>query len=503
VGRGFISGILWGTAIGCFLTVIVSQLADLPPGVAGAPQAREVEVPAGSEFDQAKPETEPVVPQTENVEDIATGPSLSPPLVEEDRSAPSLEQESVAAPSEVSSPQASLTVPEEGASETGVSVEPDNVANQPTVSAVPVTPAETAVPNVSNESSEPPSVTQVEEEIDQATVPAPEVQEAAIPQIEEPSVSEDAASQPTDLQEGEDIAVVQPEISEEPAPEIAEPQTPEVSEAPTVVDPPVIRMPVPEISDLAPNVTTNRLPRIGEDADNTDETASEATEELPKSALEANSIPFENPDNKPLFSIILIDDGNEGIDADLAARLPFPISFAVDGALPDAGARSARYREAGFEVMLYLRLPEGATNSDVEIVLQSALSALPDAVAVFDAGQIGSDRNRAQQVAQILAESGHGLVALSKGLNAIEQVAARNEVPVALAFREFDSNRESGPVIRRYMDRAAFRAQQEGSVIMVGHLYSDSISGLLSWGLEDKAANMAIAPISAILKSQS
>jgi polysaccharide deacetylase 2 family uncharacterized protein YibQ len=72
-------------------------------------------------------------------------------------------------------------------------------------------------------------------------------------------------------------------------------------------------------------------------------------------------------------------------------------------------------------------------------------------------------------------------------------------VPADPVFRDFDSKGQSATVIRRFLDQAAFKAGQEGAVIMLGRLRPDTITALLLWGLQDRAGQVALAPISAVL----
>ena len=68
-------------------------------------------------------------------------------------------------------------------------------------------------------------------------------------------------------------------------------------------------------------------------------------------------------------------------------------------------------------------------------------------------------------------------------------------------FRDFDESGQDATVIRRFLDQAAFRARQEGSVIMVGRLRPATISALLLWGLQDRAASVRLTPISEVLEN--
>lgn len=72
-------------------------------------------------------------------------------------------------------------------------------------------------------------------------------------------------------------------------------------------------------------------------------------------------------------------------------------------------------------------------------------------------------------------------------------------MPSATVFRDFDSADQTPTVIRRFLDQAAFRAGQEGGVIMMGRLRADTISALILWGLQDRASRVDLAPVSVLL----
>ena len=76
---------------------------------------------------------------------------------------------------------------------------------------------------------------------------------------------------------------------------------------------------------------------------------------------------------------------------------------------------------------------------------------------------------------------------------------ARDGLPAAVIYRLLDGQGESQPVIRRYLDRAAFKAGQEGQVVVIGDTSSDTVEAILGWALEGKGAAVALAPVSAVL----
>lgn len=65
MGRGFLAGIFWGGVVGVGMLGVSSQVMDRQQLSFPKPEASPVDVPAGSEFDQAREETDPVLPGTE------------------------------------------------------------------------------------------------------------------------------------------------------------------------------------------------------------------------------------------------------------------------------------------------------------------------------------------------------------------------------------------------------------------------------------------------------
>jgi polysaccharide deacetylase 2 family uncharacterized protein YibQ len=270
------------------------------------------------------------------------------------------------------------------------------------------------------------------------------------------------------------------------------------------------------IGDLAPEVKTNRLPSVGDeagaeaepDADGTadadaaaDVAASDAQEAQPPLVKYAEA--FDNPEGKPLMSIILIDDGSSPVGLQALESFPYPLTFAVAANWDGAEDAMAKYRAAGFEVLALTDLPEGAGPQDAEQAMQAVFSVIPEAVGIMEGTGSGlqSSREAAEQLAPILLESGRGVVLFPKGLNTAQKLLAREGVPSAAVFRDFDAKGQNATVIRRFLDQAAFKAGQEGAgVVMVGRLRPDTVSALLLWGLQDRANRVALSPISALLQ---
>jgi polysaccharide deacetylase 2 family uncharacterized protein YibQ len=232
----------------------------------------------------------------------------------------------------------------------------------------------------------------------------------------------------------------------------------------------------------------------------------------PSAATDPNLRPIERfaqafqPDaDKPMMSIVLIDDGtsatNGAVGIAALRSFPYPLSFAIDSALPDAAERTERLRKEGFEVLALVDLPEGAQATDVETTFAATFAQLPEIIGVLEGSSISqqSSRDVSDQVTAYLSQSGHGWVTQAKGLNTAATLARKEGVPAKPIFRDFDSKGQNAVVIRRFLDQAAFKAGQEGGVIMLGRLRPETISALLLWGLQDRAGQVALVPVSAVL----
>lgn len=84
MGRGFLSGIFWGAIVGVALLLVSSQTLDRQEMSFPQPEASAVEVPGGSEFDQARAETDPVLPEPESAPEAGPSRSIASPADEID-----------------------------------------------------------------------------------------------------------------------------------------------------------------------------------------------------------------------------------------------------------------------------------------------------------------------------------------------------------------------------------------------------------------------------------
>ncbi|WP_170477623.1 divergent polysaccharide deacetylase family protein [Ruegeria arenilitoris] len=396
-----------------------------------------------------------------------------------------------------------------------VTVDSDTPASMPNPAPTPTSPELDTDLEIAAENLLPPEQKpEVATEPDLTTSSAQLTPEAQIPVIEEPeeqSVQAPLSKEPE--ASGEQVAAVQPDDTPQP-----EAQTPKVEEDIAVDENPIAvegeedTLPrnqpriisLPQISPEQPSGTRvgKRIVPLTERDQATEEQA-EVQTLAPGKPIEEYAVAFENPEAKPLMSIILIDD--EGaFGAEALKDFPYPLSLAVNPSDPKAAEKMARHREAGFEVLALIDMHTAASAQDAEVSLAVWLEALPETVGLLEGVGTGIQGNRklADQVAAIAGDTGRGLVTQDSGLNTVQKLAARNGVPSSVVFRDFDGASQDAQVIRRFLDQAAFRASQQGAVVMLGRLRPETISALLLWGLEDRGNRVAMAPISAVMMSE-
>ncbi|MDE4096338.1 polysaccharide deacteylase family 2 protein [Phaeobacter gallaeciensis] len=248
----------------------------------------------------------------------------------------------------------------------------------------------------------------------------------------------------------------------------------------------------------SPQIGTRVVPLTERDSEETAAAGAETTQQ----PFDAYSEPFAGSDGRPLMSIVLIDD-ETSVGAEALVDFPYPLSFAIDPEDPRATEKMAARRAAGFEVLILSDLPREAMPQDAETAMEVWLDRVPQALGILEGVETGVQGNRplADQVSDVARTGGYGLVLQNSGLNTVQKLALRDGVPSGVVFRDFDGAGQNPRAIRRFLDQAAFRAGQEGAVIMLGRLQPDTISALLLWGLQDRASRVALAPVSASLRA--
>lgn len=502
--RGFVAGLFWGGIVSAVGLGVVSELAPLPANQDKAPvaEAATAEVPS----------TEPVSTAETPAAEVAAPATPEPAAPAEADAATPATPTAEPAPA---APAASPTPTEPAAAEPAPAelapVEPAPQATPP--KSVPTAPA--AVPAPAGLPPSPATTPEAEPAPQPSAPVAPisgEGADAAPAPAEAPpappSPEPAAAEPPVPVQPAPDQAAVDdtdaPLPGEVPAHSplapVPEPDAPAPVVEPAAPAEPLLDRPEPGLEGEVEGVTTNRLPRIEAEAPATPE-AAKATPADPRPVVRYAAA-FDNPQAKPLFSILLIDDGQAKFDRAALAALELPITIVLDPAAPGAEYLAELYRRGGKEVaMLATQIPEGAAPSDLQVTLDAHAKVLAQSVAVVDLPEGGFQNNRqiAADLVPFIKDQGRGLVTFDKGLNAGDQVAQREAVPSALIFREIDAEGEDTAAMRRHLDRAAFKAAQDGRVAILGRAQPETIAALLEWSIEGRAGSVALAPLTAVL----
>ncbi|MGI1663263.1 divergent polysaccharide deacetylase family protein [Palleronia sp. KMU-117] len=527
MARGFVSGTFWGFVVGAFIFLTATLIADRQDPVLPQPAAGAETTPApdASEFDTVTEQAEPELPAAETAPggsaDIAEAPAVAAPAAE---ATPTPDETPLVAPDTAATAPAAPEPPTEAPAPLVASAPQPVEAPHPADVPAPDQPGSDAPLVAGLQAPAPPAPPAPEvPEASGAGTPAegPEGEIAALP----PTVSPEAPTAPPVAEAPREAAQPDPSVGDAApeggtgtSPETAPEMAPEADAAPPPEsDAPPASVPG-AVASAMPGQRAAPLPGIaGDPGAGAAPEAPEAPEALPAAvaaapgaaagmapALAAFSTPFEITDDRPLLSVVLLVPANSEVGVETLSALPFPASYAIDAIAPDAGETARALRAAGRELLLIPSLPEGATPSDVEVALQANLAAVPEAVAFIDGpgASFQSDRTAVAQVVAAAGASGHGLVTFPRGLNTAQQIARRDGVPAALVFRDIDGEGQSGDDIRRALDQAAFRARQEGAVILVGRAEPATLAALTEWALGNRAASVALAPASAAILAQ-
>ncbi len=515
--RGFLGGVAIGAVVSGMGAALVSLAVPMPRTV-DVPQA--IAAPVEASVGEAAEEGAASLRDA----DLVEVPPVVPAPVErgDDLAIPS-ERAAVERPSVGDAP---LELRELESTVAEIALPEGDTPPQPNTLNLPDVPGAEAAPEV--------ETTPAEEPVEEVAALAPE---AAIEPVSEPVAepvqgTENLVEQPADVPEPSVDASV--ETSVEPSVEPQDPPAigsvsfpkvailaPEISAPssaglPNVTLPQVVRpAPSPREPGAAeektaqvtedPSAEPTLRPRVGTPATAlvTQGSAEAAVEGAPeRSPFERNSEEFILIDSRPLMSIVLLDEP-DSLGAEALAEFPYPLSFAIRADDPDAKSKAAARRAAGFEVLMLVDLAREATPKDAEMSMEVWLPKMPEAVGLLEGVDSGFQGTRAlaDQVAALAESKGLGLVTQANGFNTVQKLAARDGVPAGVVFRDFDGAGQDPRAIRRFLDQAAFRANQEGAVIMLGRLQPDTISALLLWGLQDRASRVQLAPVSASLST--
>ena len=507
MARGYLSGLIWGSLVSLGGAAVVSMSTPLPQAPSVASVQPEVSEPVASNAPAALPEpsvpagdasseqpVSPAAPESDTLsalEDADTSPAAAPTVGAAEPLAETAQAEAKPPSVAISKETAPVVTVDSTSPAAPAASEELTISTEPAQPTPPAPAEETSGFGDSEAAEQPepdptvpetePTVVEDPPETDVATAPEPE------------TTAEEAPPEPTAEPRVASLPRVEPDAAEEPADDPA-------TDAATATAPsPSIGQRVAPITERG--TATTALPTVGAETDSPSTDA--PTVQTAAAPIEQFAAPFTNPDDKPLMGIVLIDDENS-IGGEALETFPYPLTFAISPFDPNAKEKMDRYRAAGFEVLALLDLPLDATPEDAEASLEVGMSTLSETIGVLEgvASGVQGSRPLSDQVTAILRDKGYGFITQNSGLNTVQKLAAREGVPSAFVFRDFDGANQTPTVMRRFLDQAAFRAGQEGGVIMLGRVRPDTVSALLLWGLQDRASRVALAPASAVLTAQ-
>ena len=466
--RGILMGFLGGGAFGLVFAAVVSLVSPLPARI-------ELDSEATAQVSEPRASTQPGLenPSQADAPLAAETVVAAPDSADTNDSTPAADQASAPkpAPVDVAGVEADPVV--EASANVDVSaVEP--VFPTPQANAITAPEGQSEEVEISLRPVQRPQVVTTET----ASLSAPEVSESpsAPTTINVPIETTRADPVPTE------VTVAAPQIEEENGVQTS------------------LLQPVTELEQAFPQLTSTRLPTVNPSA-----VAADASGVGVDSPLVQFGAKFERINTRPILSVVLIDEGKSDLDLAILREFPFPLSIAINPSNSNAEERARQFRSMGIEVLALLDLPEGAKPEDVEVNLANGLLSLPESVAILEGSTIGLQETRevSDQVISFVKATGHGLIMLPKGLNTAQKMAARDGVPSVTVFRDIDGNGQTEVVMRRFLDQAAFKARQQDGVLMMGRLRQDTLAALAVWTLADRAATVALAPASTLLREQS
>lgn len=484
-------GLLGGAAVGAIVAGLGLAAASLFVSVPISNEAPQVEDTTTLAPEVAMPE-EPTL-EVEPVTGIQIeAPVLAPPPTETEAEVEETPDLTLSA----DKPQVDASL--------GMELDAPTVNSDPAVAATneePVLPSPLAAapqtpPNESDLSVSTESAVPVIVEMPDEDMPAAEAEDGAgaVPSTDDTPLPEVAVDRP---------AAEAPEAAPETNTDIATP-TPEPTTEPTPT--------VPRERPSSIQIGGNSMPgnsdgvvirRLVDDTP-VEDNAPEAAPSTMSEALVAYSVPFTDPLEMPKLSIILIDEGALPDGPTLVQSIPFDVTVAIPMSDENAAQKMRDYRSAGIEVVAIADLPAGASAGDAATSMEATFNALPETVALLDIGIDGSQPSRqaTEAVLSRLDADGRGYISGLDGLGSGLRLAETFDVPAVEIARDLDSNGQDATVIRRFLDFAAFQTRQQDGAVLLARIRAETISALTLWATANRASQVALAPVSAILLEQ-
>jgi len=263
-------------------------------------------------------------------------------------------------------------------------------------------------------------------------------------------------------------------------------------------------------------VMLGRLPQVG--APLTDRPGTEMETSVAQTGAEGHEVLADGlprwrrhaaaitPSDLPRVGLVLLDLTRD-LDAEAAlVELPFAVTVGLDPFDPDSARRALIYRAAGHEIVLSLAgVSPLSTSSDLEVLFAAWLEDFPETLGVVDPPP--GDGRRARALAQtlmpLLSDTGLALLAADRGLSPLLTAARAGQVAQAGLYRSLDPADESAEAVRRFLDRAAFEAERQGSIAVIGRAdRPETREGIAIWLAGSRATRVQAVPAGAVVSVQ-
>lgn len=235
--------------------------------------------------------------------------------------------------------------------------------------------------------------------------------------------------------------------------------------------------------------------------------------ELSGPALTVNARSFDVPSDAPLMAVVLSNATSGAIAPDALPLLTMPLTFSIVPNSPSDRAFALSAREAQHEVLSQIPVQStesGGTADQILTVMDADRIALEvnarmavldmavgatmpgDAFGASDPALLAAAIDTIEQHGFAFLDSRPGLVGVGgsgPGDGNVRYVSADRLVPAGATTEQ----------IYEILETSAYRAQRQGSAIVVLDSSQEALQALLQWGLQRDRRPVWFAPISAVI----
>ncbi len=231
-------------------------------------------------------------------------------------------------------------------------------------------------------------------------------------------------------------------------------------------------------------------------------------------ALAVNARPFDVPSDAPLMAVVLTDASSGAIAKDALPLLTMPLTFSIVPSSPADRDFGLAAREAQHEVLGQIPVQStevGGTAGQILTVMDrdrvtlevnARMSVLDMAVGATMPGDAFGAADPALLSAMLGTIKQHGFAYIDgrRAFGIVDAIPADARGIDYVSIDRMVPKGASPEQIYEVLETTAYRAQREGSAIVVIDSSQDALQALLRWGLERDRRPVWFAPISAVIE---